>query len=204
MAKYKTFIVIVIATTLYHERGSGLWASKTCRIVMPSRFSRFMAQKHFKELRKHIPFIMSEPDQKTITPRWKINKFVSDFVTNRNRIITASHWKVLDELMSPYHPQKQKTGNLPHILYLICKPQPHGTEFKCTMCTDTGCMLAIECQERKDAMQEVRAMPMFCLYNNGLMLVSFLEEKIFKGVGCHCCLHPPSCGNGIYSWATCP
>ena len=49
----------------------------------------------------------------------------------------------------PYHPRKQKTGNLPHILYLICKPQPHGTEFKCTTCMDTGCMLAMECKEGK-------------------------------------------------------
>ncbi len=78
-----------------------------------------------------------------------------EFVTNWHRVVATAHWKVLDDLMSPYRPRTMKTGNRPHLSYLIRKPQPLGTEFKCAACTVTGCMLALECQEGKECMQLV-------------------------------------------------
>ncbi len=154
-AEYKTFIAIIIAATCYHKGGLLLWETKSKGIVMPPRFGQFMSHKRFRELRQYVPYAMSDPNQKTETRWWRINAFMREFVTNQSRLIAAAHWKVLDELMSPFRPRTLKTGNLPHISYLIRKPQPLGTEFKCAACTVTGCMLALECQEGKECMKTV-------------------------------------------------
>ncbi len=153
--EFKTFIAIIIAATCYHKGGLCLWETKSKGIFMPPRFGCFMSHKRFKELWQYIPYAMSDPDQKTETSWWHINSFMREFVANRSRVVAAAHWKVLDELMSPFHPRTLKTGNLPHISYLIQKPQPLGTEFKCAACTVTGCMLALECQEGKECMKTV-------------------------------------------------
>ena len=120
-------------------------------------FNRFMTMKRFKALRRHIPYIMSDDKKEKETPWWKIDKFLCEFVLNRQRIVAATCWKVLDEMMSAFRPRTRKTGNLPHLSYLLRKPKPLGTEFKCCANTGTGIMLCLETQEGKDAMSKVSA-----------------------------------------------
>ena len=55
---------------------------------------------------------------------------VNGFNENRRRIIQAPNIKVLDETMSAFRPQTRKFGNLPHLSYILRKPEPLGTEFK--------------------------------------------------------------------------
>ena len=46
-----------------------------------------------------------------------------------------------------------KTGGLPHLVYIIRKPEPFGIELKCVAGTATGCMLSMEVQEGKNLMK---------------------------------------------------
>ena len=64
---------------------------------------------------------------------------------------------VLDESMSAWCPRASKRGGLPHISYVIRKPEPLGTEFKTAADPATGIMLALEIQEGKPAMDAMRA-----------------------------------------------
>ncbi len=154
MSEYKTFIAITIAATCYQQGGAPLWQSKAKGIVIPARFGRFMTLKRFKALRAHIPFIMSDADLESSTPWWMIDRYLCDFLQNRKRLVAATCWKVLDKLMSAFRPRTRKTGNLPHLSYLLRKPKPLGTEFKCCADTGTGIMLCMEVQEGKDPMSK--------------------------------------------------
>ena len=53
---------------------------------------------------------------------------------HRRRTVAFSIIKVLNELMSAFSPQTTKTGNLPHLSYVLRKPEPLGTELKCVLC----------------------------------------------------------------------
>ena len=55
--------------------------------------------------------------------------------------------------MSAYRPRKDKFGGLPHISFIMRKPKPLGTEFKCIVDAETGVMKHLEIQEGKDAMR---------------------------------------------------
>jgi hypothetical protein len=57
---------------------------------------------------------------------------------NRHDWVAASARKVLDESMSAWRPKTTKTGGLPHLSFILRKPEPLGTEFKMIACTVTG------------------------------------------------------------------
>ena len=63
---------------------------------------------------------------------------VDGFNTNRHDWVAASGRKVLDESMSAWRPQTTKTGGLPHLSFILRKPEPLGTEFKTIACAVTG------------------------------------------------------------------
>ncbi len=119
MSEYKTFIAITIAATCYQPGDAPLWQSKTKGIVIPARFGRFMTLKRFKALCAYVPYIMSNTDLETFTPWWMIDRYLCNFVRNRKKLVASTCWKVLDELMSAFRPRTRKTGNLPHLLYLL-------------------------------------------------------------------------------------
>jgi hypothetical protein len=65
----------------------------------------------------------------------------------------------MDKSMSSFRPQTSKTGNLPHLSFILRKPKPLGTkfkrrEFKNMVCGATRMMLALEIQEGKFPMRE--------------------------------------------------
>ena len=55
--------------------------------------------------------------------------------------------------MSPFQPSNSKTGNLPNISYVLCKPSPLGIELKTVCDANMGIMLYIEIQRGKEAMK---------------------------------------------------
>jgi hypothetical protein len=52
--------------------------------------------------------------------------------------------------------QTRKTGDLPHLSYILRKPEPLGTEFKNIACTITGVFLHLEIQRGKLPMRALR------------------------------------------------
>ncbi len=155
MDEYLTFIAILIGATCYYKGGDALWWTKSKGIVAPPEFGKYMTHYRFKELRRHVSHVMAWPELKQDYAWWRIGAFVCDFNANRRRFIAAHQWKILDELMSLFHPRTRKTGNLPNISYVIRKPKALGTEFKCVVCPKTGAMLAVEVQEGKERMAKV-------------------------------------------------
>ena len=60
----------------------------------------------------------------------------------------------MDELMSAWKPRNTKTGDLPNITYILQKPEPLGSEFKCSACTRAKFMMYLEIQRGKDEMKK--------------------------------------------------
>jgi len=55
--------------------------------------------------------------------------------------------------MSAFCPQTCSTGNLPHLSFIMRKPEDLGTEFKVVACLMTGILLHLEIQKGCDAMR---------------------------------------------------
>ncbi len=153
--EFKTFIAILIGASCYHKGGEALWATKTKGIVAPPDFGRYMSHRRFKELRQHMSHAMSCPELKRDYDWWRVGGIIRDFNENQRKFVAAHQWKVLDELMSAFQPRTRKTGNLPNISFIIRKPKPLGTEFKCAGCPETGMMLGLEVQEGRTRMAKV-------------------------------------------------
>ena len=60
--------------------------------------------------------------------------------------IAASYLKVGGESISAISFRTTAKGNLPHLSYIFCKPEPLGTEFKTFTCSIIGALLFIEAQ----------------------------------------------------------
>ena len=56
--------------------------------------------------------------------------------------------------MSVFQPQTKATGNLPHILHILCKPEPLGTEFKVLADARANILLHLEIQKGKEEMKK--------------------------------------------------
>ena len=60
--------------------------------------------------------------------------------------IAASHLKVRDESMSAIQFRTTSKGDLPHLSYISCNPEPLGAEFNTVACSVTGSLLFLEIQ----------------------------------------------------------
>ena len=60
--------------------------------------------------------------------------------------------KVGDESMSAIRFRTTAKGNLPHLSYIFCKPEPLGIEFKKVSCSVTGALLFIVLHRGKEGM----------------------------------------------------
>ena len=95
-----------------------------------------------------------EEARKRGDPWWKMMGLEKGFNENRKRLVAASAIKTLDELMSAIRPRTKATGDLPHLSFILRKPEPLGTEFKCVACAETGVLLFVEVQRGKRGMLE--------------------------------------------------
>ncbi len=84
-----------------------------------------------------------------------ISLVIDEFNFNCNWHVRASFMKTMDKSMSAFHPQTQSTGNLPHLSYIMRKPEDLGTgELKVVACPMTGIMLHLEIQKGREAMRQ--------------------------------------------------
>ena len=135
-----------------------------------------MAEYRFRQIRSAFTYAFY--DKTDVGPWARIRQVFDGFNKNRLENIASSTKKILDESMSSFVPWTTKTGGLPNISFIQRKPEPLGTEFKASIvyfnvysellllrlilflrtiiqvvcCATTGCMLHIEVQEGKHAM----------------------------------------------------
>jgi hypothetical protein len=60
--------------------------------------------------------------------------------------IITSLWDILDEAMSVFRPRSTETSKLPNISFILRKPEPLGSDFKCVACPVVGTMKCLEIQ----------------------------------------------------------
>jgi len=65
------------------------------------------------------------------------------------------------------------SGNLPHLSYILRKPEPLGTEFKNVCCSKTGVLLFLEVQKGKDVMANAE-------FTNQMSKMSALTTRMMK------------------------
>jgi hypothetical protein len=102
-----------------------------------------MAYYRFREIKAVFPWSFQDKlkaveDSEGYDPWHMVMLLVDGFNANRHAWIAASARKVLDESMSAWCPQTTKTGGLPHLSFILQKPEPLGTEFKTIACSVTG------------------------------------------------------------------
>ena len=61
--------------------------------------------------------------------------------------------KVEDEFMSAICFRTTEKGNLPHLSYILCKPEPLGGYFKIVVYSVTGYLLLFEVHRGKEGMK---------------------------------------------------
>jgi hypothetical protein len=104
--------------------------------------------------------MMSDPVlREADDPWWMVRLFVNAYNATRKERVAASIMKLLDESMCAWRPRTTKKGGLPHISFIMRKPEPLGTEFKVVCCAVTGIFLGIEIQEGKMPMRVMRHSP---------------------------------------------
>jgi len=113
-----------------------------------------MKRYRFQQIREVIVHMWASPQQKEEDDWWMINLAIAEYNNNRKRRIRASLVKTMDESMSAFRPQTCSTGNLPHLLYIMRKPEDLGMEFKIVACPMTGILLHLEIQKGHDAMRQ--------------------------------------------------
>ena len=147
------FIGIMIDAACFEHKGENMFDVESEGIIQPPNMACYMNASRFKEIRIFITAAFVDPTKEHSDPWYQIISLIDDFNDNRKKVVAASIVKILDELMSAYYPQKSKTGNLPHLSYVLRKLRPLGSEFKCVSCGATGMMLHLELQRGKIGMQ---------------------------------------------------
>jgi len=132
-----------------------------------------MKQYQFQQIRDMISNMWASPEEKQNDDWWMITWCITEFNQNRKKQVNASFMKVMDESMSAFHPQTWVTGNLPHLSFILRKPENLGTEFKVMACPITGIILFLEIQKGRES-------------NNA-------TGTLFKPMWCHCGLCAMTC-----------
>jgi len=120
-------------------------------LVQHANFDRYIAYHRFKECRRYYPSIWyNEQKREAKDPWWQFSDAVDNFNSIRGKKLYKSTWAVIDESMSSWRPRTTKLGGLPNLSHVPRKPEPLGTEFKCTADPKSGCLLALEIQRGKE------------------------------------------------------
>lgn len=147
------------ASTGYVEKGIDLFKNRHPKSFFSQKGPDFttdfgMSYYRFEEWKKMFIYSFVDPNVDKSDPWWRVRGIINEYNENRKSNIAAGAIKVLDESMSAWHPQTTKTGRLPHISFIIRKPEPLGTEFKVIASPALNVGLAIELQEGKEPMQQ--------------------------------------------------
>ena len=114
------------------DKGKNKLLKELPSIDMSDRMKRY----RFENIKRVIPIAFHGEDE--ADPWNPIKTLIDGFNNNRARTVAASYCKVHDESMCSYKPRSTKAGGLPFLSFIMRKPKPFGTEFKCTACTETG------------------------------------------------------------------
>lgn len=99
-----------------------------------------MSETRFNELRKYASYAMHSPEAAAAGDPWARVRGASwGFNAKRRAMFNQPSIIVMDESMCAWCPQASKTGGLPHISFIMRKPEPLGTEFKTACDAATGC-----------------------------------------------------------------
>lgn len=160
-AEFLRGIAVLIGAVCYSASGNQLWkkpsheSSEDFITVEPyAEFYKWMSKFRFKEFRQFLPSIYEDASKKDTDPWWKFIGGVEQFNLNRLKYVVSSNQLSLDELMMAWRPRKTKTGGLPNITFILRKPEPLGTEYKCSTCSSCNVMLYIEIQRGKEEMKK--------------------------------------------------
>jgi hypothetical protein len=140
---------ILISGCVYGKGGKSMWQNadkQHDRTMMTSiNFGRgekgldIMLEYRFNQIKAVYPYSFNDREAQVNGDPWHMIMLGLDGLNkNRKKWIAASVMKILDESMSAWCPQSTKTGGLPHLSFILRKPEPLGTEFKCICCTKTG------------------------------------------------------------------
>ena len=96
----------------------GLYKTVPDGIVKDVKGEEYMHKKRLKEIKNVWVTQFHAEHEKETNGWWKMSRLETGFNTNRQRTCASSFVKTMDESMSSYRPQKNKTGNLPNISYI--------------------------------------------------------------------------------------
>lgn len=123
-------------------------------LVPHPNFDRYMTYSRFKDFRRFLPTIWHDDQLKEAgDPWWQFAQAIDSFNEIRQKKLVKSPWVTIDESMSAWRPRTTALGGLPNISHIPRKPEPLGSEFKCTACPVSGCMTALEIQRGKEGMK---------------------------------------------------
>ena len=106
-------------------------------------------------------------------------KLLFDVFNTACNNIAASFLKVGDESMREIRFRTTAKGNLPHLSYVLRKPETLGNKFKIVSCSVTGALLFIEVQRGKEGMKDSRYQQEFGA--TAACMKRMMEET--KGIG---------------------
>ncbi|MGH7955347.1 MAG: hypothetical protein ACREOZ_05245, partial [Gloeomargaritales cyanobacterium] len=154
--EFLTALGLFIGASRMGCKGADLWAkAEDNDDIMPSpNFQQYMKDYRFREWRKFVPFVWSDPKIRETDPWWMISAGIQSFNNRMRALVKSSVWRILDESMSAWRPRTTDTGALPNISFVARKPEPLGTEFKAVCCPKTKVMLALEIQRGKAGMKD--------------------------------------------------
>jgi len=168
------FFGILIAARIHGRYGS-VWDSgqpEGQRSMV--NYAKYMKQYRFLQIRDIISNMWASPEEKHKDDWWLISHCIAEFNENQKRQVNASFMKTLDESMSAFCPQSRATGNLPHLSFIMQKPESLGTEFKVAACPITGIMLFLEIQKGHEKMREA-------LYSNQCGVTAACVLRLVEG-----------------------
>jgi hypothetical protein len=158
-----TFIGILVSAGPHGKGGNKLWERSSttydgfCGMTQPINYGPsgldIMAEYRFNDIKACFAWSFQdkskEPtydedgnaiieDDNGKDPWHMVMLMVDGYNKVRHELVAASVCKVLDESMSAFRPRTTPKGGLPHLSFILRKPEPLGTEFKVIACAVTG------------------------------------------------------------------
>jgi len=157
------FIGILIGAASIGKGGSNLWQKPDRRsqrsfsdpINLGLDGQNILSHDCFKSIRAVFPFAFYDHSNKN-DPWHPISGMVDAFNRNRHSLMASSAIIVSDEMMSAFRPRTTERSILPHLSFILRKPEPFGIELKATCCSVAGVLLFLEIQRGKEAMGEAK------------------------------------------------
>lgn len=176
---------LFIAAAGFNEKGLHLFTSDQDddSFYPPPGFDKHMKYHRFKVWKQFIVQVNEDSARKRDDdPWWRFASAVEGFNKVRREKITTSLWDILDEAMSAFRPRSTATSKLPNISFILRKPEPLGSEFKCVACPVVGTMKCLEIQRGAKPMQNAKySKEHGCTSGCSLRLVDASHQPIESG-----------------------